>query len=346
MKNSRFVNRRGFLTAGAGAALSVSLGSAVSAQEQTANNTVKFSVFADIHHAPGVFLSRTPEHLVQIQDRAVREKCDFIIHCGDFCHDPQKETEFVKLFNDFQIPSYHTPGNHDFDGCSCEATFKAYRLENGFYFFDRNGFRFVVLDANYFQNEDGTFTHYSNGNYFKYRGNAITILPPEEMEWLAKTLEDSPFPCVLFSHQSFEREVGSIANWEEIRELIDSVNARHPGRIRMCINGHHHRDFIRIQNQVVYFEMNSATHEWLEKTHDLFPEDVCREHRMVNHTIVFEDPIHAVVTMDSVGLIKIEGMETEMFMGVTRTRAGMKFADASGRPVFAKVQSAEMRFSY
>lgn len=344
-----FLTRRHFLTAGTGVALSASLG-VQAAEMPIPKNRVKFSVFADIHHYPGHFFSRTPQHLQLIQDRAVRENCEFIIHCGDFCHHPHKETEFIKMYSDFQIPGFHTPGNHDFDGCSWEETFQAYRFVDdfakGYYFFDKNGFRFVVLDANYFQNDDGTFTHYSHGNYFKYRGNALSILPPEEMAWLGEVLETSPWPCVLFSHQSYEREVGGIANWREIRTLIDSTNARHPGRIRLCINGHHHRDFIRVLNQVVYFDLNSASYDWVEKRHNLYPEELCKEHSMLSHTVAYEDPVHAVITLDSEGLIKIDGMESQMFMGVTRTKAGMRFADSCGRPVYPRVQSAEMRFSY
>ncbi|MBQ2820568.1 MAG: metallophosphoesterase [Thermoguttaceae bacterium] len=349
MKNSRPMDRRHFLTAGAASTLAVSLAPSLQAEVSSTNsakNTVKFSLFADIHHAPGSFFSNAPKRLTQIQERAIREKCDFIIHCGDFCHNPKKETGFVKQFNDFQIPGYHVLGNHDFDGCSDEETFKAYRLQKNYYFFDRNGFRFVALDANYFRNEDGTFTHYSNGNYFKYRGNAISVIPPEQVAWLAETLENSPYPCVLFSHQSVEREGKSIKNWEEIRNLIDSVNARHPGRIRMCVNGHHHRDFIRILNQVIYFDLNSTTHEWLSKRHDLFPKEITEKYPMANHTVIFEDPVHAIVTMDSEGLIKIEGMKSQMFLGITPEKAGCVSADSSGRPVSPTVQSLETRFTY
>lgn len=353
--------RRQFLTAGAAAAaVAVNTGceriyaqqneaqkeSSNDAPNSEAKTSVKFSVFADIHHLPAQFFSRAPERLAQIQERAKNENCDFIIHCGDFCHRPNIEPEFVAQYNDFQIPSYHVLGNHDNDGCAWEDTLKAYRLESGYYFFDRNGFRFVVLDANYFRNDDGSFTHYTKGNYFKYTGRAISNIPPEQVQWLAETLESSPYPCVLFSHQSVEREVAGVANWEEVRNLIDAVNVRHPGRVRMYINGHHHRDFLRILNNVIYFDLNSASFDWVEGTHDLYPKEICEKHSLANHTVIYNDPVHAVITMNSDGLIKIEGMESSMFMDVTRTKAGQPFADTSGRPVFPKVQSAEFCFKY
>lgn len=351
--NHQSKTRREFLTAGTGVAVTVLSGknlafsqNAPSENVESPTNRVKFSVFADIHHNPEQFYSRAPERLAQIQDRAVREKCDFMIHCGDFCHRPTKESDFIAQFNHFSLPSYHVLGNHDQDGCAWEETLRAYQLESGYYFFEKNGFRFVVLDANYFKNEDGSFTHYTQGNYFKYKGRAVSNIPPEETQWLAETLRNSPFPCVLFSHQSVEREVCSIANWEEIRNLIDSVNARHPGRVRMYINGHHHRDFLRVLNNVVYFDLNSASFDWVERTHDFYPEEICKQYSLANHTVIYNDPVHAVITMDSDGLLKIDGMESSMFLGVTRTKAGLPFADSSGRPVFPKVQSAQFRFMY
>ena len=301
-------------------------------------NRVKFSVFADIHHYPGVFMSQTPEHLTAIQDRAVRSKCDFIIHVGDFTHNPPDCRDFIEQYNHFAIPSYHTLGNHDQDGCAWEETLAAYKMEDGHYFFDKNGFRFIVLDPNYILLDD-QYIHYTKSNYYKSPGRQ-PVLPPEQLRWLAETLDSAPGSCVLFSHQSFEREVNGIVNWREIRNVIDEANRKNRGRVRLCINGHHHRDFLRILDNVVYFDLNSASYDWVERTHDLYPPELCEQYKLVNHTVVFNDPIHAVVTLDTEGLVKIEGMESSMLLGVTREKAGLSFADASGRPVFPRVQSA------
>lgn len=349
MRRQRDLNRRRFLTVGAGTAFAATLGrttQAETAPETPSNATVKFSLFSDLHHCPDSFYSEGPRRLKTIQERAVREKCSFIIHCGDLCHNPKKEREFVESYQNFAIPSYHACGNHDFDGCSFEETLAAYGLDKGYYYFDRDGFRFVVLDGNYFRADDGTFTHYSNGNYFQYKGSAISILPPEQLAWFAETLSTSPFPCATFIHQSFERERGGIANWREIREIIDGVNRKTPGRVRLCCNGHHHRDFIRVLNDVVYFDVNSTTHEWLNVRHDLFPEELSKKYANMGRTVIFNDPVHAIVTMSADGTIAIDGMESSMFMGVTTEKAGAAFADGSGRPVFPSVQSFKAKFSY
>ena len=189
-------------------------------------------------------------------------------------------------------------------------------------------------------------TFYCSSNYFKYKGSAISIIPPEQLAWFAETLATSPFPCATFIHQSFERERGGVANWREIREIIDGVNAKNPGRVRLCCNGHHHRDFVRILNGVVYFDVNSTTHEWLNVRHNLYPEELTKRYGNMSHTVIFNDPVHAVVTMSADGSLEIAGMESSMFMGVTTEKAGAAFADSSGRPVTPSVQSFKVKFSY
>ena len=349
-KEAGFCSRRTFLTTVGLAAGGGPLLGRTDAEEPKLNggqksasepNRVKFSVFADLHHFPGVFYSQTPEHLTAIQERAVRENCDFIIHVGDFTHNPPACQDFIAQYNHFALPSYHTLGNHDQDGCPWEETLRAYQMEQGHYYFDRNGFRFIVLDPNYIL-LDGQYIHYTASNYYKTAGRH-PIVPPEQLHWLSERLRDAPGPCVLFSHQSFEREIGGVLNWREIRDLIHGVNREIPGRVRLCVNGHHHRDFLRVLDDVVYFDLNSATHDWVERTHDLYPKELCEQYKLINHTVVFNDPIHAVITLDAAGLIKIEGMESSMLMDITREKAGMNFADQSGRPVFPRVQSATFR---
>lgn len=120
--------------------------------------TIKFSLFSDLHHYPGVFRSQTPEHLWQIQRRAEEEKVDFIIHCGDLTHAPHECQDFVGMYNDFHIPSYHCLGNHDTDGTPLEQTLRLYHMPDGHYYFDQNGFRMIVADPNYYFKGANIFT--------------------------------------------------------------------------------------------------------------------------------------------------------------------------------------------
>ena len=147
------VSRRMFL----GGAAMADAGSAAkdsSAAKVGKSGKVKFCVFADIHYTPGTFPNSTKEWLGQIIDHAKVEKCDFIIHCGDFTSYPVRYSDYVNFYNDCGLPAYHVIGNHDDDGNPHEDTLKAYRMECGHYFFDRNGFRFVIVDPNHIQYGD------------------------------------------------------------------------------------------------------------------------------------------------------------------------------------------------
>ncbi|MBR6586526.1 MAG: metallophosphoesterase [Kiritimatiellae bacterium] len=76
--------------------------------------------------------------------------CVFVIHCGDMCQNPSELKDYIDYYNDFGLPTYHVLGNHETDGCSYEDVLKTYRMDSGHYFFDCNGFRFIVVDNNYF----------------------------------------------------------------------------------------------------------------------------------------------------------------------------------------------------
>lgn len=306
-------------------------------------STIKFCAFADIHYYPGVFPHDSYDWLDQILSRAEKEEVEFIIHLGDFTHCPERFMDYVEHYNNFHIPTYHILGNHDCDGNPYEKTLECYRMSNGYYFFDRNGFRFIILDPNYFKHGDEYF-HYSSGNYFQH-GDERDWLPPEQLVWLEKTIASAPGPCVLFSHESYEREADGIKNQAQIRAIIDEANRKCRGRVPLCINGHYHRDNIRILNNVIYFELNSASYEWVSKDHDKYPKEVLDRWKHAKNTVMFNDPINAIITLDTDGLVKIEGMESTLFMGIEREMTENPKFDAMGRPVVPRVQSMELRLT-
>ncbi len=300
---------------------------------------MKFSVFADLHRYPGVFRGGSEEDLAFIQQRAEKEKVDFIIHAGDFCHGPSGVLDYVRLYNDFHIPSYHCLGNHDTDKTAYEETLKLYNMPDGHYYFDDGGYRFIVCDPNYYC-IDGEYIHYSLGNYYKY-GPYRDYMPPEQLAWLRETIGSAPGPCVLISHESFERESNGVKNYAEVRRIINDANRRRPYSVILCINGHYHRDFIRILDNVCYFDLNSAAYDWLEKAHDLYPQELCAKISLLAHTVAYNDPIHAVITLEGTH-IRIDGMESTMFMGITREMTGNPKCDPAGRMVTPTVQSADI----
>lgn len=305
---------------------------------------LKFSVFSDIHYNPGVSFSGDEAHLKMIQDRAEQENCDFIIQGGDFTHGPAREVVqgYLKMYNDFHIPSYHCLGNHDSDLTSLEETLQYYRMEKGYYYFDCKGYRMIVCDPNYFL-LDGKCYHYDLGNYYAYmqQGSLRGYMPPEQLEWLRETIDTAEGSCILLSHESFERETNGINNLREVRDIINAANRKRPHSVLMCINGHHHRDNLRILDGVLYFDLNSASFADMTNKHDFFPKELCDQYSSLNRLVFYNDPLHAVVTVEGTA-ITIDGMEGSMFMGIYPEDTGKSSYDKMGRPVSPRVQSAKI----
>lgn len=337
------MNRRDFLGTSAliGAASALLPNTAI-AQDKP-NNKLVFCAFADIHYYPGSFPHDSWDWLQQILDRATKHNADLIIQLGDFTHGTDSAWDYVKKYNDFKIPTLHTPGNHDFDSCTFEKTFDMYNLPKGYKYVDKNGFRIIITDPNYCFKE-GKYIHYSKGNYFKLGGGAH--VPPEQLEWLKDTIENSPFPCIVTSHQSYERDNASCSNYLQVRKIFNDANEKNPGRVRLVINGHHHHDNIRILDGIVYFDLNSASYEWVPKAHDKYPPEIANKHRFARNTVMYNDPISAIITMTTDGQLTIEGQKSSFLNGITREMTGNSRLDGAGRPCTPDIQSVDLKLNY
>lgn len=298
---------------------------------------VKFSVFADLHHEPKAFMSNAWEKLALIQQRADLNDVDFIIHAGDLTHGPSHYEDFVNFYNNFHIPSYNCLGNHDSDNTSYEETVKYYKMPNGYYHFDVNGFRFIVLNPNYFQ-EGNEYITYSLGNYYASPNGSAGFMPPFELEWLKEKVMEFDGSCILISHQSFER-VDGVINKDEVMNLICECNSIRENAIIMCINGHYHRDYIIKKNGVLFFDLNSCSYDWIDQPHKFYPKKLCRKFSCMKNTIIVNEPVHAIVELDENGGIKIDGMEGTFFMGITRSMTNAPILDDAFRAYTARVSS-------
>ena len=308
---------------------------------------LKVCVFADLHFSVGTFANGTPAFLERILARAEAERCDMVIHLGDMVHNLSQKPvqDLVRRYHDFHLPAYHVIGNHDQDGTEHAVTLEAFRLERGYYSFDRGGFRFIVLDPNYFCNEPGKFIHHSKGNYFKRaKGSTINWIPPDQMEWLKATIDTSPVPCVVLSHQSFERgpRGGGVTNAREVREVFNAANAKHPGRVRLVMNGHHHVDHVRILDDLVYWDVNSANHYWWGGVQTKYPKDYVEKHRLTPRTLAWKDPLSAVLTLYPDGRISVKGASSDWLFGVTPRMAGFSEYDGSDRLIAPRIRSFDV----
>lgn len=337
-------NRRSFLAATAmGAA-----GAVMPAAAAPKKRALKVCVFADIHYEPGVYTNDTPEFLEKILARAEREKCDMIFHLGDFVHNVNepRARAYVERYNASRIPAYHVIGNHDQDGCPHADTLAAYRLERGYYSVDKGGFRFVVLDPNYIRESDGSFVHFDKGNYHRRSPQStINWIPPEQLAWLEKTVVGSPYPCVVLSHQSFERAPNGacVLNKYDVQEIFRKANARKRGTVRVVINGHMHMDNLRLLDNILYWDLNSANNIWYAKTHNKYPAEYHKTHDGSKHNIAWTEPLSAILTLTADGGVKIEGSKADYLFGVTPQMAGLPAFDNHGRDVKPEISSACFR---
>ena len=346
------IDRRGFLAGmfAAGAAVSASAnGGRVATTMPAGNGPLKVCVFSDLHYHPGRWTNTEDMSFMEkILARAERERCDMVIHCGDLLHGVRKPEQkaLLKLYNNFKVPGYHILGNHDQDGNPYEETCEAYRMPDGHYSFDKGGFRFVVADPNYFCNEPGKFIHHGRGNYFKRaKGSTINWIPPEQLEWMRSVIVGSPYPCIVLSHQSFERGHGApVMNSKDVRAIFNEANAKKPGTVRLVMNGHLHIDHLRILDGILYWDVNSANYQYYAKRHDKYPEEYMKTHRSAWNNIGWKEPLSAILTMWPDGRIKIDGSKSDWLFGVSPTDAGYPLFDEDGRETHPEIQSVDLAF--
>ncbi len=343
------VSRRSFLSSAALAA-PVALSGAARA-DTAAGKPLKVCVFADIHYFPGVWTNtEDTSFLERIIARAEKAGCDMMIHLGDFMHGvrSKESKEYLKLYHGSKVPGYHILGNHDQDGNPYKETCEAYHMPDGHYSFDKGGFRFVIADPNYFCNEPGKFIHHDGGNYFsRAKNSTINWIPPEQMEWLRSTIVGSPLPCIVLSHQSFERGRGApVMNRAEVRAIFREANAKRPGTVRLVMNGHLHMDHLRVLDNILYWDVNSANYQYYGTKHGKYPADYIKTHSQAENNIGWKDPLSAILTIWPNGRMKIDGSRSDWLFGVSPKTAGYSPIDADGRETLPVIQSADMTFTY
>ena len=303
---------------------------------------VKICVFADLHHYPGIFYTNAEQRLTAIQQRAAEHQVDAIVSLGDFCHRPEESAGILAQFHNFPIPSYMVMGNHDTDGTALSRVLELYRMPGAFYYFDLKGFRFIAVDTNYLPAHAG-FVHGEFGNYFKCRDFLDTIAP-EELDFLRDAIFTSPYPCLLFSHCSLERESHpGLSNRAELMQIVRDANRIGDHRVMLSVNGHHHRDFLRFMEGAAWFDLNSASYDWINNAHDFYPPELCAEFTFAKHTVIYNDPLSAIITLDDRGNVTIEGVKSSMFMGVSREMTDNPACDHAGRPCVPEVLSASFK---
>lgn len=298
-----------------------------------------FCVFSDYHYWPGHY-PISADGMAQIMKDAHDHGAKLAIQCGDLAHNAPGAPELMRHFtgNPYGIRTLSCLGNHEVEAVdSLESVLACYGMRSNYEYHDIEGFRLIMLDTNYYK-VNGELRHNPPRSHSAPNGDG-DYLPPEELEWLHETVMTSPYPCLLFSHASFEQPVGC-KDALAVREVIREANRLHPGRVLMCVNGHYHRDHITVEDDVVFFDVNAVYNgHWQPEPHNAYPRAFAESARMARQICLHKDPVHAFVRISTNGAIDIEGMETTYLYNVSPESLGVETANAFGRRCSPKASS-------
>ena len=253
---------------------------------QDNDKPLRFGVIADVHKDIMHDANKRLTTFVQAMNRA---DVDFIVQLGDFCVPKETNQSFLDIWNSYQGPRYHVLGNHDTDGgFTREQTVAWWKMPARYYAFEQSGIKFIVLDAN-----DKPENH--TGGYPRF-------IAKDQLQWLSTELAETDLPIIVFVHQSLEREdKGGVQNGGEVRVVLEKANARAGKRqVVACFSGHHHRDYVRTINDIVYPQMNSASYFWVggDYQHIRYSEQLDKLHPYIKYTVPYKEPLFGIVTID------------------------------------------------
>ena len=264
-----------------------------------------FLVFTDLHHEPQVFPHDAPSYLRQILQRAESDDVSFVMQIGDLLHTPSINSALADDYANFHKPTYSAFGNHDTDQENMDYILQMYRLERNYYHFDSDGYRFIVLDANYCRDAEGNLIHYAPKQIREHRWGTF---PQEQLDWLEATIESAPGPCIIFSHQSLERTDG-VSNRDDVWRIINRANCRKEHSVILCVNGHHHCDYCTFINGVCCLDLNSSSYHWTDAPNSLYPKEYYEKYHLATNIFLYGAPLSAVITIEGTDRITVSGAE-------------------------------------
>lgn len=270
-----------------------------------------FLAFGDLHHYPGHFYDDKEERWEKILARSIAENAAFIVGLGDYVHEPEINGDLARRMMSAPKDVYCCLGNHDVEHSPLEYALALYRMPHNYYCFDRDGYRFIVLDANYSLFE-GEYIHYNPGVARHKPG----VIPPEQLAWLERVIDESETPCVLLSHHSIERPDG-ILNRHAVWEVLNRANEKRPHAVMLYINGHHHRDHCAVMNGVCCLDLNSAAYQYIHPPFPRYPAEVLALGQAMAYTLNFSEPLSALITLAGNAHITIRGLTGEFMFGLT-----------------------------
>ena len=258
---------------------------------------LRFGMCADVHKD---VMHDTNERLQAYLDAMAKKRVHFVVQMGDFCQPKAANDSFREVWQSWEGDQYNVVGNHDMDGGASREKFREYLgMEEGYYTFLQEGYRFIVLDGN--DRHEG-----APGGYPRHIGEA-------QRAWLTEALASTTEPVVVLVHQSIEN-VRGVDNGPEVRAILEAANeAAGWGRVLACFSGHHHLDDLVEINGIPYIQVNSMSYKWVggSQKHESYPAEVHAKHPWIEYTCPYADALWSYVTIDPKGELRIEGIRSK-----------------------------------
>lgn len=317
MERRDFVKKSSLALSGVSAlaslpALAAPVAEAMGTDVQKKKPVIRIGICTDVHKD---VIHDADQRLQAFIDEMNILKPDFIIQVGDFCRPYDYNRPFMTIWDSFKGPKYHVLGNHDVDGgFSFEQVTAFWKAQGTYYSFDRNGYHFVVLNGNE-KKPDG-----QTKGYPRY-------ITENQREWLAKDLESTSLPVIVYCHQALDVDVMNGIEEATLTRLIFERANQKAGftKVRMVFSGHHHKDFYNVINGIHYVQINSMSYYWLgdKYKHVRFSEEVNKTHEHLKYTAPYKDPLWAFLTVYENGLFELKGRKTT-YIGPSPAELGMK----------------------
>ncbi len=327
---------------------------------------VTFTLLSDLHYNEGQYMSSVAD-LESIFDRANESGSAFVLSAGDFCNNFKGSPELMNawLNNEYGLPAYNIYGNHELEAYNSMdyVTTVLTNDENvvwgtadgkigdgsiGYYYVDRDGFRIVCTDTNYYWDPSAQAWYHNPTNSYGAPSGITTYncLGPTQLQWLEDVLLEAAregIPCIVMSHDSFAGRFASTSpDASAVREIYAKANTLRKGTVLMSINGHIHTNHQAIVDDVFYLDMNTVrncTWKGGQTTHHYTDEHTftkvsyddngnvigtdenakLSELSMGMATWFAADPLSAVITVDQYGNVTIDGTESDWLYGIAPT---------------------------
>lgn len=223
----------------------------------TEEPVARFGIIADIQYCDcdtrgQRYYRNALQKLKQSVDHFNKEEVEFAVNLGDLVDrdTPHNLDSVLSCLNKLNAPVYNLAGNHDYENIDNDHLYAALKMPSEYYSFQRNGWRFVMLNTNEiasYSNVDGTWKEKellemrdnirktTGQNAAEYNGG----ISNRQLQWLQELLENSENKdekVLIFSHHPLGCIKGLTAlNDQEIVSLASQFSC-----VKALIAGHHH----------------------------------------------------------------------------------------------------------